>query len=357
MKKLLCLLIALTSISIAFGQELNIKNLKINASRSKTFKQFERFDYQFEIKGTYSSVSLFLYYERISLETSIGVQYWNEDRDDNLVFTNYEVHKTWSPIWSDIAVSLPGKKFILVAKYRGVEKVITYTVPEVSRPTRPTPPSTPANISINKQNSLVFKDCGDNRDCTQIFSGLTGTPIISSVVGSIGFDVVVKNTGGRAASQKSRLSIYRSSDDDFDEDDYLLDATSNRGTRSITIKELGRNEEISASFSFTSFVFSEVGRDDPALRFGNYYLLFVLDQKLLHSIRVNYTRGRRGKQLVNFSSKLEKKQLKILDLTGRIILEKTIESEDDEEEIVKNELNAGLYIIKFGNKSYKIYKN
>ncbi|WP_010523041.1 CARDB domain-containing protein [Aquimarina agarivorans] len=333
MKKLLSLLIALTSISIAFGQELNIKNLKINASRSKTFKQFERFDYQFEIKGTYSSVGLFLYYERISPETSIGVQYWNEDRDNNLVFTNYEVHKTWSPIWSNITVSIPGKKFYLVAKYKGIEKVLTYTAPGRTNPTLSGEPK----LTLDKNQTTVFSDCSS---C----SSVNDRHSLRGFISSFNISASIRNTGN-AASNNTTLKFYGSRDTKLDNGD-------KNAFRDVRISSLRPNNVGGGSVTISA---SDIIFD--TFTPGNYNLLFVIDGKVIGSVPFRFSATASGfKTLSSLEEKNKPKELKIFDLTGRIILEKTINSKEDEEETIKNELNAGLYIIRSGTNVYKLYK-
>ena len=350
----MCLLLALTSISIAFGQELNIKNFKVTSRIGEkfSFNSGDRFEYEFDIKGDYtvrkngvSEINLKVYYNNVNSENLIGVIRWNREDDFDNIYPNFGTKKMWvNPgfSWSGRSFTIKNNdKFILVAKYGNTQKTYRYTTPGLTRPTRPVTPPTPSGepkLTLDKNQTTVFSDCSS---C----SFVNDRHLLRGFISSFNISASIRNTGN-AASNNTTLEFYGSRDT-------KLDSGDKNAFRDVRIPSLRPNNVGGGSvfISASDIIFDTF---TP----GNYNLLFVIDGKVIGSVPFRFSATASGfKTLSSLEEKNKPKQLKIFDLTGRIILEKTIESEDGDEETIKNELNAGLYIIKSGNKSYKIYKN
>lgn len=126
MKKIMYL-VFLTSICAT--SQIDIKNFRVTANSAATYTFSDRFDFRFDIKGTYDQLDLFMYYGSENSNNLIGLIYWNRDRDNPLSFPSYTEKNTWFNVshrFSGRTITIPGKKFILVIKYNGQEKRLTY---------------------------------------------------------------------------------------------------------------------------------------------------------------------------------------------------------------------------------------
>ena len=325
MKKLLCLLIALTSISIAFGQSRKYHRLKFlthtasevasycNSSLPrKTFKINLILERKLE-KGK-------VYKLKLEENLSRAAYYYIESSSSR---SNQDADETYNVDVLSEAVNLcnsnPG------------------TGGGVTPPSTPPTPSGEPKLTLDKNQTTVFSDCSS---C----SFVNDRHLLRGFISSFNISASIRNTGN-AASNNTTLEFYGSRDT-------KLDSGDKNAFRDVTIPSLRPNNVGGGSVTISA---SDIIFD--TFTPGNYNLLFVIDGKVIGSVPFRFSATASGfKTLSSLEEKNKPKQLKIFDLTGRIILEKTIESEDDEE-TVKNELKAGLYIIKSGNKSYKIYKN
>ncbi|MGV0755966.1 hypothetical protein ACTS95_01355 [Empedobacter brevis] len=111
---LFCLFLSIQS--LVYGQDYNktidIKNFQVTKILNNTIY------YNFDIKGTYPQVDLYVYIDEVKPENIISTILWNRDRDDNLIFSDYTNKEMWSsfPATSFVNKNLDGRKFILVAK-------------------------------------------------------------------------------------------------------------------------------------------------------------------------------------------------------------------------------------------------
>ncbi|RNL83066.1 hypothetical protein ED312_15465 [Sinomicrobium pectinilyticum] len=292
MKKTFVLLFLLFISLITYSQSLNIRNFKITAERNKLFTFGSgKFDYQFEIKGDYSyntnghyQIDLIIYYESVTPNNEIGRIYWNRENDEDLIFDSYTLTKMWvNPFtnWEDRNFyTNPGKKFILVAKYAGITKQYTYTIPDGDNdgdgvpngqddcPNEPGPssndgcPEGEADLVLDKSGTIISSECSS---CPGPLSNLgSQRHIISRNAGILSFNLIIVDNQGSASAGSSKIGLYLSSDNKLDSNDFKFSTTF-----SLSSINAGSSKDSSGSIFGSDFDYNQA--------FGNYYLLLVLD--------------------------------------------------------------------------------
>ncbi|MGB6083008.1 hypothetical protein [Moheibacter sp.] len=133
-----------TNPSIPFNTTtIDIKNLEITNNPTKLYHSNSTNDknkiyFNFDIKGKYKSLELYLYYESVSESNRICFIQWDNDFEFPIEYPFWGNKEMWSIINSNFTnnrpIRIPGRKFVLVAKYQRVgysqvTKVIEYTAP------------------------------------------------------------------------------------------------------------------------------------------------------------------------------------------------------------------------------------
>lgn len=136
MKKITFIIFLMTSL-FSYSQSIDVIDFKVNEPTGQNFNSGTRFDFEFKIKGDYRystyghhQIDLIVYKDAINSSNEIARSYWNREDDYNLYFTSHTLKNWWNTSLINYSTQ-PNKKFILVVKYAGLTKTLTYNYPDV----------------------------------------------------------------------------------------------------------------------------------------------------------------------------------------------------------------------------------
>lgn len=364
---------------ITIAQEIDIKNFVVTANPNLTYTKGDRFDFKFDIKGTYDYLDLFVYYESENRSNLLGLIYWNRDRDRPINFPDYATKNTWFNSFLDRTVIIPGKKFILLAKYNGQEKRLIYPtplpdgdndgVPDINDqcPNQPGPasnngcplPQNP-NLAVDLDASAVFSQClSCPPPLDAFFSSGKKHLIANGGTGSISFNKLEIRNIGNTTSNSAKIDFYFSIDNS-------LSTSNDKLIKSINIPSRNVNSSFGIQTSITGWDINNNG----GLANGNYFILVNIDAANsnnegtsgeadnLLTIPITYTTSNifsiASPVLISEQKSTEAPyKLEIYNIQGSIINNITVINKKEEDAYIQN-LPKGFYIIKKDDETYKV---
>lgn len=369
--------LVLLFITITANSQINIKNFKVTSNPNLTIEKGDRFDFKFDVQGTYHSLDLFVYYQSESSSNLLGLIYWNRDRDNPLNFPSFTTKNTWFNSFLDRRVTIPGKKFILVVKYNNQVKKLVYPISQPDNDGDGVPndsdncPNVAGPASNNgcpvlkkpnlKLKSLKVKNTTTNTLIFNFPNGNTNTPTLKKN-NRYDFSIEVENNVS-GSTQANPVSL-----------DMLINTSSilypDPRARVFNVTADSNIGSISASNSITKtfnvFVSNTIG-SSPTLSNGNGYTLsFDIDGKgkvdesnendNINQLQFVYSSSSRS-GLVNIldKSNLNSHEVSVFTIYGTLINQKTVATKDEEDKFI-NSLPKGFYIVKNGTETYKIVK-
>lgn len=396
MKKITLITLFILSFS-CFSQTIDVIDFKVNETKGLTFPASTRFDFEFKIRGDYSygthrhhQIDLIVYKDAVNSSNEIARSYWNREDDVDLIFSSYTLKNWWNTSLIDYSTEL-NKKFLLVVKYAGLTKTLTYIFPDGDNDGDGILNSQDNCISVSNSNQNDMDNDGigdacdsqDNRDsdsdgvqnwqdnCPNQAgpSSNNGCPI-----GNPDFVVVSMsiNAGGTYTSTDSsgaltlrtnqnhkfcvNIKNIRAATGTINNTALILTNSSSLNSSSIVANLPYPSSSLSIAPNQTKEMCSEIYIWD------NYSGYNLSSFNYLHAIadyHGNTSESNEGNNQayasVNSSSFKTPTQLTIHDVNGNKINETTINSKTQETDIIKN-LPEGFYFIDKDGKKSKIYK-
>jgi hypothetical protein len=134
MKKITVIIFLMTSL-FSYSQSIDVIDFKVNEPAGQNFNRGARFDFEFKIRGDYrqsthghNQIDLIIYKDAVSSSNEIARSYWNREDDNDLYFSSYTKKDWWNTALKNYSTQ-SRKIFILVVKYAGLTKTLTYIYP------------------------------------------------------------------------------------------------------------------------------------------------------------------------------------------------------------------------------------
>ncbi len=364
----------------ATSAQLNVKNFKVTQGTNQNYNRGTKFYYKFDIQGDYTyathrhhQIDLIVYYESVNSSKEIGRIYWNREDDVNLIFNSYTTQNKWVSSLIDYNTK-PGKKFILVAKYAGITKQFTYTIPDGDSDGDGVPnsqdncPNVAGPASNNgcpvlpnlKLKSLKVKNTTTNSTIFNFPNGNTNTPTLNKG-NYYDFIIEVENniSSSNTANSVSLDMLLNTSTTLYPDpraNVYNVSTDSNIGN-------VNANSSIIKTFSV--YVSSTIG-SSPSLSNGSGYTLsFDIDSNgrisesnendNINQLQFIYSSSRSNTLSALKSSNHKLYEVSVFNISGIQVTKKRVTDKEEENAFIQS-LPKGFYIIKNGTETYKIVK-
>lgn len=199
--------------SLTTFSQVDITNFKITSTANQTYNEYDRIDYEFDIRGNYGTneIKLWLYYESVTTNNDNLINYirWNREGDDNLNYPSYTTKQMWGLVapfnqtQPRTVSTSANKKFYLVVEYQGQSTTHLYTFPDADSDGDGINDSVdrcPNQFGVNSNDGCPLPDfVFDNN----FLSGDSGTIIINNYQypkvkkkDQLHIEAVIKNDGG-----------------------------------------------------------------------------------------------------------------------------------------------------------------
>ncbi len=363
-------------------KRIDINAFKVFAAKGESFSKGDTVEFGISIKGNYTlmnekfnGVKFILYFQKIKKGDQteniiINTLEWNNKNAETLVFDDYTIVTFKVKSRESFRIDGLSLDFGLSTKYGNLRKESFdgsfNVISPVTVPIDPKVPFDRSDLVIDESSISIASDC---KSCLGLLKDIGNKKHLLNGInnGRVNLTANVLNKGV-IKSKASKVKVYRSNDKKFDKktdvlipQDFLHNLSDDNRKLEFDvppINGLGR-AQISVIIDSKSFAHKTLKNGNYTLASSdNYYLLLVLDDVEVTSIPIRYIKNfnANAKKVLNTEVIVDPQSLKIFDLTGKTILEKTILSTEEEGLTVAG-LPQGLYIIKSGTKVYKLYKN
>ena len=207
------------------------------------------------------------------------------------------------------------------------------------------------NLSIDMEASRVFSNCQTCSPSLDLFFQNNQRHIIQDGSGSITFNNLEIRNIGNIVSNTSKVNFYISINNELDQNDELLSA------KDIPFRSV--NQSYGVDLEITGWDIENVD-----FTTGNQYILIQLDphntnnegstgeNDNLLAMPIRYQKSS-GNIIYPSGKTFDLTKLQVFSLSGIKVLEKQVSTKEEENALL-NQLPKGLYIVKKGEKTYKV---
>jgi hypothetical protein len=393
MKKITVIIFLMTSL-FSYSQSIDVIDFKVNEPAGQNFNRGARIDFEFKIRGDYRysthghhQIDLIIYKDAVSSSNEIARSYWNREDDNDLYFSSYTKKDWWNTALKNYSTQLD-KKFILVAKYAGLTKTLTYIYPALDSDGDGIPDSSDNCPNTTNANQLDTDYDGIGDACDTINNNLKPDLITEKVSIEVTEDnnsktktetpntlifkkdkwhkicVTTKNIGD-AQGQPKNIQLILSSGTNLVQASIvanLASLNSNIYIQPNGILELCFEVYMSdsylgysmSSFKYLHFIVDANGNVDELNENNNHdYSTISYVASRTAGGKINFQR--QGEENIS-KEKFESYNLYIYTILGKKVSETLINRINGEQEIIKG-LKNGLYIFRSENETKKVLVN